>query len=104
MEIERLPLGQSFGDRHRTACARWVGTPSGLTPELASKFMLGLHGGKTVKDMTSNGKHHICSLARFEKHCQLNPEWGAEARRTSKASFIAKEKAANPKKLATQEV
>jgi hypothetical protein len=101
--MESEPRSQSFGDKHRAAWARWVGMPSGLTPELASKFMLNLHGGKTIKDMTSNGEHHICSYARFEKHCQLNPEWGAEARKTSKASFIAKEKAGNLKKLATQE-
>jgi hypothetical protein len=104
MEIERLPLGQSHADKLRAAHYRWVNMPPGLTPDLASRFMLSLHRGKTVKDMTSNGEDYICSLARFEKHCQLNPEWGVEARKTSKASFIAKVKAASPKKLATQEV
>jgi hypothetical protein len=89
MEIECL-RAQSFGDKHRAAWAQWVGIPSGLTPELASKFMLNLHGGKTIRDMTSNGEHHICSLARFEKHCQLNPEWGAEVHKLSWANFAKK--------------
>jgi hypothetical protein len=60
MEIERLPLGESLSDKLRAAHYKWVGMPPGLTPELASKFMLGLHGGRTVKDMTDNGEHYIC--------------------------------------------
>jgi hypothetical protein len=76
MEIERIPFGQSPFDKLPAAHYRWVNIPTGLTPELAGKPMLGLHGGKTVKDMTSNGEHHICSFDRFNKHCELNPEWG----------------------------
>jgi hypothetical protein len=83
MEIERQPA-KSYGDKHRTACAQWIGIPSGLTPELASKVMLGLHGGKTIRDLTCNGDDHICSMERFNKHCELNPEWGSEARLLSK--------------------
>jgi hypothetical protein len=64
--------------------------PSGLTPELASKFMLGLHGGKTNRDMTWVGDDYICSAGRFKKHCELNPEWGEEANRLSRENTSAK--------------
>jgi hypothetical protein len=68
MEIERLPQGQSFGDRHRAACSQWIGMPPGLTPELASKFMLGFHDGKTIRDRRSHTNGHwdrpTCAQAR----------------------------------------
>jgi hypothetical protein len=83
MVTERLPFGQSQADKGREAWARWFGMPSGLTPELASKFMLGLHGGKTSRDMTNSGEHYICSRDRFNKHCKLNKEWGETARKLS---------------------
>ncbi|SHK61491.1 hypothetical protein [Bradyrhizobium lablabi] len=102
MENERLSYGQSRAEKMRAAHYKWVGMPPGLTPELASKFMLGLYGGKTITNMTSAGEHYICSFDRFNKHCELNPQWGSEARKASRASFIAKEKASNPKKRATQ--
>jgi hypothetical protein len=97
-KIERLPLGQSQADKCRSRWARWVGTPPGLPPELASKFMLGLHGGKTIKDMTHYGDDHICSHDRFQKHCELNPEWGVEARRLSLLNFKTKASIASPKR------
>ena len=105
MEIERLPFGQSPSDKLRAAHYRWVNMPTGLTPELSSKFMLNLHGGKTIRDMTdAKSEHDICSSDRFNKHCKLNPEWGAEARKTSWPSFIAKKKSCNVLGLATQEI
>jgi hypothetical protein len=104
MEIERLPRGKSFGEKHRAAWAQWVGTPSGLTPELASKFMLNLHVGKTTRDMTSNREHHICSFARFEKHCQLNPEWGVEVRKLSWANFVKKSRESSHQRRRTLEM
>jgi hypothetical protein len=65
MKIERLPFGQSLSDKLRAAHYKWLGMPSGLTPDLAGKFMLGLHGGKTIKDMTdAQSEHYICSLER----------------------------------------
>jgi hypothetical protein len=68
MEIERLPFGQSPSDKLRAAHYKWVNMPSGLTPELASKFRLGLHGGKTIRDMTTaGGRDYICSDARFPR-------------------------------------
>ena len=105
MEMERLPLGQSYSDKQRAAHYKWVNMPSGLTPELASKFMLGLHGGKTIRDMTDAKKeHYICSMERFRKHCALNEEWGAEARKKSWTNFTTKKKVSNVLGQATREV
>ena len=103
MEIEWLPLGQSRSDKLRAAHYQWVGMPPGLTPELASKFMLGFHGGKTISDMIGQGDSYICSLVRFKKHCNRNPEWGAEARRLSKANSDTKKATTSHKANATQE-
>ena len=54
MEIERVPFGQSHAEKIRVAHYKWLNMPAGLTPELSSKFMLGFHGGKTVRDRMSN--------------------------------------------------
>jgi hypothetical protein len=104
METERLPRGQSFGEKHRAAWAKWVGMPPGLTPELASRFMLNLHGGMTIRDMTFNGEHYICSLARFEKHCQLNPKWGVAARKLSWDNFKKKSRESSHQRRRTAEM
>src|ERR1700716_4096043 len=97
MEVEWVPLGQSLADKIRAAHYKWLGMPPGLTPELASKFMLGLHSGKTVKDMTDAGSaHYVCSTDRFKKHCAMHPEWGVEARRLSHINSRAKKSANSP--------
>src|SRR5260370_275397 len=103
MEIERLPFGQSHADKIRAAHYKWVNMPPGLTPELASKFMLGLHGGKTIRDMTTaGGKDYICSDARFQKHRELNPEWwGEEEQRLNEANANFKKKYNNKNKNKT---
>jgi hypothetical protein len=89
MEIERLPFGQSLADKIRAAHYKWVNMPPGLTSELASKFMLALHGGKTIRKLTdSAGPDYICSVHRFKAHCGLHPDWAAEARRISTANGL----------------
>ena len=40
MEIELLPFGRSLSDKLRAAHYKWLGMPSGLTPELASRLGL----------------------------------------------------------------
>lgn len=87
----------SYGDKHREAWARWFGKPPGLSPELASKFMLGIHGGKTVKEMTdAKSSSYICSFNRFRTHCALNPDWfNDEAKRLNKESTERKKNARN---------
>jgi hypothetical protein len=87
MEIERLPLGQSLADKHRAAELRWRGMPPGIPPEMAIEFMAKLKAGSTVRKLTGGGKRlgaALVSFDRFEKHCELHPEWGAEAWRISK--------------------
>jgi hypothetical protein len=91
----RAPRSYSSGEKHREAWAKWVGLPSGLLPELASKFMLELHGGRTIRDMTGYGEHHLCSAERFRKHCELNPDWGKEAHRLSTSNSNRKKSVNN---------
>ncbi len=88
METERLPLGQSLADKHRAAELRWRGMPPGLPPDIAADFMAELKGGKTVRVLT-NGPGALCGLARYKKHCELNPEWGALANQLAKANAKA---------------
>lgn len=104
MESELLPLGQSLSDKLRAAHYKWVDMPPGLTPELASKFMFGLHAGKTVKDMTDVGEHYICSFSRFKKQCELNAEWGAEAKKLSWANFVKKSRMSSHQRKLTAEM
>jgi hypothetical protein len=87
MEIERLPLGQSLADKHRAAELKWRGKPPGIPPEMAIEFMARLMAGSTVRKLTGGGKTlgpAMVSFERFKKHCELHPEWGAEAWRISK--------------------
>jgi hypothetical protein len=93
MEIERP--GKSYDDKHRAACAMWVGMPSGLPPEMAIKFMERLKAGKTLTALTSGRKPHgprMVTAGRFKKHCQLNPAWGAEANRLAAVNAKAADK------------
>jgi hypothetical protein len=85
MEIERLPLGQSLADKHRAAALKWRGKPPGIPPDLAVEFMAKLKAGSTIRKLTGGGVlgPAIVTLDRFKKHCELNPEWGDEARRIS---------------------
>src|SRR5206468_2706893 len=61
--------------------------PPGMSPELADEFMAGLKAGKTLRMLTSGDKKcgpAMVTPRRFKKHCELNPEWGAEAERLAK--------------------
>jgi hypothetical protein len=96
MEMERLPIGQSLSDKQRAAHYKWVNMPPGLSPELASKFKLGLHGGNTIRDMTSaDTDNYICSTDRFKKHCELNPDWWSESEAKLNVLNANKKKSAN---------
>jgi hypothetical protein len=55
---------------------------------MAADFMGELKGGKTVRFLT-NGPGALCGLARYKKHCELNPEWGALANQLAKANAKA---------------
>lgn len=96
-------MPMSFGDKQREAWARWVGKPPGLCPELASKFMLRLHAGKTIRDLTTaNTDEYICSAERLRVHCAANPEWSAEARKVSTVNSGRKKSLNQPRAMATQ--
>jgi hypothetical protein len=89
MEIERLPFGQSYADKIRAGHYKWVNMPPGLPPDMAGTIILGLRSGeRTIAHYTRSTTEqlYLCSYARFQRHCALNPEWGAEAWRLSKAT------------------
>jgi hypothetical protein len=90
MEIERLPLGHSLADKHRSAELKWRGKPPGIPPEMAIEFIARLEAGSTVRKLTGGGKilgPAMVSFDRFKKHCELHPEWAAaEAWRISRVN------------------
>jgi hypothetical protein len=53
---------------------------------MAVEFMARLRAGITIRKLTGGGKcaAAMVSCDRFKKHCELNPEWGAEAVRLAK--------------------
>src|SRR4051794_14121801 len=75
----------SHAERCRTAELKWRGGPSGFSRGMAGLFMSKLRAGKTIKELTHSAKSadFIASYARVVKHCELNSDWGKEARRLS---------------------
>ena len=58
-----------------------------MPPEMADEFMAKLKAGSTVRKLTSGIKKFgpvLVCYARFKKHCEMHPEWAAEAWRISK--------------------
>jgi hypothetical protein len=58
---------------------------------MADEFIARLKAGNTVRRLTS-GKAFgpgLVSASRFKKHCEIDPEWAAEAWRISKANTKA---------------
>lgn len=89
MDIERFPFGQSLADKHRAAELKWRGKPPGIPPEMAIEFMEKLKAGSTIRKLTGGGKllgPAMVSDNRFKKHCEMHPEWAAEARRISEVN------------------
>jgi hypothetical protein len=73
----------------REAFDRWRSVAPGLSPEMAGSIMIGLRSGeRTIAHYTRGtaDEHYLCSYQRFQNHCALNPEWGAEAWQLSKAT------------------
>jgi hypothetical protein len=72
-----------------------------MTPTQANEFMAALRAGRTLRRITGGGKTFgpaIASLKKFHLHCELYPEWGAEAKRLA----IANAKAADVLKASTK--
>jgi hypothetical protein len=65
MEIERLPLAQSHGDKCRAGQLRWLNMPPGIPPEMAVEFMAKLQAGSTVRKLTGGGEEIGASYREF---------------------------------------
>jgi hypothetical protein len=65
--------------------------PAGISDEVAEECMARLRAGSSVRKLTSGLRlgHALVTRARFKKHCELHPEWGAEAWRISKVNTKA---------------
>ena len=65
--------------------------PAGISDVVAEECMARLRAGSSVRKLTSGLRlgHALVTRARFKKHCELHPEWGAEAWRISKANTKA---------------
>lgn len=81
----------SRSELHRIAELRWRNVPPGIPNDLAIEFMTRLKAGSTIRKLTSGMKEFgpaIVSYERFKKHCEMNPEWGAEAWRISRENAL----------------
>ena len=65
--------------------------PAGMSDVMAEECMARLRAGSSVRKLTSGLRlgHALVNRARFKKHCELHPEWGAEAWRISKTNTKA---------------
>src|ERR1700712_4477060 len=100
MATKILTTEPSHADKCRAAELKWRGAAPGLPAEMAVKFMSALQSGSTLRHLISGGKQladtFIVGAARFKKHCELNPEWGAEAVRLANANRKVVEKRRSP--------
>ena len=79
----------SRSDVYRARELKWRHAPPGMTAELAEDFMSKLKAGSTIRQLTAGGEKlgpATVSYQRFKKHCDLNPDWAAEALQISKAN------------------
>lgn len=79
---------------HEERRAAWLKglVPPGMTTDQAGEFMGRLIAGQSLRRITSGDKRYGPALVtpqRFKKHCELHPEWAAEAMRLAKANAKA---------------
>ena len=88
MSVQNPISELSHADRCRAGTLKWQGKPPGIPPELAVELMAKLKAGSTVRKLTGGGVlgPAIVSYARFKTHCEMHPDWAAEARRISKVN------------------
>jgi hypothetical protein len=70
----------------------WRNAPPGMSPAMADEFIARLNAGSTVRKLTLGIKGCgplLVTASRFKQHCELHPEWAAEAWRISKANTKA---------------
>jgi len=78
---------QPHSDVFRASELKWRGAAPGIPPEMADEFMARLKTRSTVRKLTLGGEKFgpsIVTFGRLKKHCELHPEWAAEAWRISK--------------------
>lgn len=85
---------QAYRSHEERSAARrkWMDVPPGMTPELTEEFMRRLKEGETLRRITSGDKRcgpALVTPQRFKKHCELHPEWAAEAMRLVEVNFKA---------------
>src|ERR1700739_4202026 len=76
----------SWSEIHRVAYLKWRDAPPGMSPALADEFMNAVKAGKTVGMLVSGLKQYgpaMVSRERFNKHCELHPEWVQEVKALS---------------------
>lgn len=57
----------------------FAGTVFTMNATEAASFMARLEAGETLRLIVGGGGNTICSKKAFDKHCELNLEWGAKA-------------------------
>jgi hypothetical protein len=87
MTSESLTVSPSHSDFHRALELKWRNAPPGMAPAMVDEFMARLRAGSTVRKLTCGMRLFgpgLVTAGRFKKHCELHPEWAAEAWRISK--------------------
>jgi hypothetical protein len=91
MPRDNLAISSSPSDLHRPL-EWWRNAPPGMPAIMAAECMARLRAGSTVRKLTLGlrqaGPGYV-TYERFKKHCELHPEWAAEAWRISKANTKA---------------
>ncbi|MEH2534412.1 hypothetical protein V1277_006292 [Bradyrhizobium sp. AZCC 1588] len=93
MPRDNLATPSSPSDFHRTReLDWWRNAPPGMPAAMAEECIARLKAGNTVRKLTSGLRQlgpGLVTYQRFKKHCELHPEWAAEAWRISKANTKA---------------
>src|SRR5439155_22133381 len=93
MPRDNLATSSSPSDFHRTLELNWWrNAPPGMPPAMAEECMARLKAGSTVRKLSLSLRQFgpgLVTVGRFKKHCELHPEWAAEAWRISKANTKA---------------
>jgi hypothetical protein len=65
----------------REGLNRWRNAPPGIPNDMAVEFEAAIKAGKTISDLTNpvDGVAAFVSHDRFNKRCDLNPQWGRKS-------------------------
>jgi len=88
MPKDNLATSSSPSDFRRTLELKWwLNAPPGMSSAMADEFIARLKDGSTVRKLTLGMRAFgpgLVTASRFKKHCDLHPEWAAEAWRISR--------------------